>query len=275
MSNPAENRLRRIIILGHKGFVGASLKRHFDDADCGLEVVGLDLPELDLASGKGMGSLSRLLTPDACLIMLAAIKRQFGDTLEAFTQNVKMAVNLCALIGKRPVGRVVFFSSTAVYGEDIHNTGITEDTSVCPTSYYGMAKFASERLFWKAASLHDRTSLVLLRPPTIYGPGDEGDTYGPVRFAKAAAKGRRLTLWGDGTELREFVFIEDVAIVVRKLVFSGYDGVLNLVSGNSSSFRDVLEAVEAVSGRRLDTDLRERTKAKVDNAFRNDRLLEV
>ena len=42
-----------------------------------------------------------------------------------------------------------FFSSSAVYGEDIHNTHITEETPVCPTSYYGLAKYTAERLYAK------------------------------------------------------------------------------------------------------------------------------
>ena len=194
--------MRRLLILGHKGFIGQHLEKHFRSYSPEIDIVGIDLPDVNLTSETDIKTIAKLFDRTTAVIMLATIKRQFGDTLDVFIQNLKMATNLCNLIKKHPIGRFVFFSSSAVYGEDIHNINITEDTPVYPTSYYGMVKYISERLYWKALNSNEQGSLLILRPPTIYGPGDEGGTYGPVKFTNAAMKKEGLTLWGDGSELR-------------------------------------------------------------------------
>jgi len=273
MTDPDKTQIQRVLILGNKGFVGQHIEKRFLTSTPKVKVMGKDLPNFNLTSKNDVNMLTDLLDLDTAVIMLAAIKRQFGDSLDVFNQNLSMTTNLCGLLRKHPVGRFVFFSSAAVYGEDIHNTNIMEETHVYPTSYYGMVKFISERLYWKALGSHDQTSLVILRPPTIYGPGDEGGTYGPVKFMNAAINKDELILWGDGTELRDYVFIDDVAEIVFRLTYSSFHGVLNLASGVSYSFRDVLDTIESISGRKLSGNSRPRTKAKVDNVFSNDRLM--
>lgn len=204
--------------------------------------------------------------------MCSAIKRQAGDTLENYEKNVAMAANVSRLLAEAPAGRFIFFSSAAVYGEDVENTAITERTPVEPTSYYGMAKFASERLLSKAAG--DRTPVVLLRPATIYGPGEPGRPYGPMGFLRAALAREAVTLWGDGDEKREFVYVDDACEAAAGLLAHPFAGALNLVTGRSLSFLDILAAVGRLAPAPATTS-RPRSKRKADHNFDNARLLEV
>ena len=176
------------------------------------------------------------------------------------------------LLERRPVARFVFFSSAAVYGEEITSLQITEETAVQPTSFYGAAKFACECLFRKV--IRPPASLVILRPALIYGPGDQGG-YGPSGFVKAAVKGESITLWGDGTELREFVFVEDVARLVHRLVFHEFAGVLNIVAGTSQTFKEALDAVSQLVPLKHKVVSRPRTKPKADHAFDTTRLKQL
>jgi len=265
--------LKRIIIIGNKGFIGQSLEKRLQSNNQGIEVICRDLPELDLVNKTGIRETGDLFNMNTAVVMLSAIKRQFGDTPEAFAQNLMMTSSLSDILLKKPVGRFIYFSSTAVYGEDIHNTSITEETPVCPTSYYGMMKYVSERLFWKALSSQKESTMLTIRPATVYGPGDNGGTYGPVKFANAAVNKDELTIWGDGSELREFIFIDDVVDIACKLIFSSYDGELNLVSGTSYTFQEVLTIVENLSGYQICKNSKSRTKSKVDNVFINKRLI--
>ncbi len=196
--------------------------------------------------------------------MCSAIKRQAGDTLENYEKNVAMAANVSRLLDAKSAGRFIYFSSAAVYGEDVENTAITEMTPVEPTSYYGMAKYAAERLLLKAAGT--RTPLVLLRPATIYGPEEPGRPYGPMGFLRAAMAGETVTLWGDGEEKREFVFIDDACEAVAGLIDHPFCGALNLVTGRSVSFRDVLAAIARIAPAPA-TDCRPRSKRKADHGF--------
>lgn len=260
-------RIRRVVLLGHTGFIGSRLAALFSEQLPDLRLEGLSLPSVDLSDSGSCAGLEQLMGPGTAVVMTAAVKKQVGDTLDAFEQNVAMVVNVCRVLERVPVERFVYFSSAAVYGEDVHNLAISEKTPACPRSYYGCAKYASERLLVR--TMGDGASLLCVRPPTVYGPGDTTDTYGPPGFVRAALSDKVITLWGEGDELREFVYVDDVADAVFRLTFSDASGVVNLASGRSHSFRDVLDAVGALVGRPLRTDSRERSKAKVDNAFDN------
>jgi len=232
----------------------------------GHEVVGYSFPDVDLADYESAVSIGPDLTPDAHLIVLAAVKRQFGDTLDIYRKNMLIAENICRLLEKRPVAQVIFFSSAAVYGEETENPSIDEGTLVNPTSYYGMAKYASERLFRKTCTSHDIRSFICVRPPLIYGPGDEERTYGPSGFCADALEDRQITLWGDGGELREFLYVEDAVGIIEMLLSSGYFGEVNLSSGSSRSFADII-AILRKHFPGLKVGSKPRTKSKADNAF--------
>ena len=268
---------RRVVILGHTGFIGTHLEQIFRQRSPDLELVGRSAPSLDLTKEEDVRSLAPLFDLDTAVLMLAAVKRQFGDSLETFSHNLNMVLHLCRLLHDRPVGRFVFFSSAAVYGEDIHNTQITEETPVHPTSYYGLAKYTAECLLRKAIEhpqAHHR-SLIIVRPALLYGPGDRGGTYGPSGFVRAALNGEPITLWGDGTERREFVFINDVVNLIYQLTFHEYCGVANLVSGKSYTFKEAIHIVSRLMGVELPVTSRPRTKAKVDHGFCNTALLHL
>jgi len=246
----------RIVLLGNNGFIGAHLEPELQGL--GLEYAGYDLPEVDLAKSAD----DVLFDPRTVVVMTAGVKRQWGDTLDAFQQNIAMAVNVARAIEARPPLRLIFFSSAAVYGEENHNEQITEDTPVCPTSLYGAAKFAAECVFRKVLP----NGFVAIRPPLIYGPGDTSKSYGPAGFAHAAKTAATVTLWGNGEEKREFVFVADVVGIVVRLVTSDFSGVLNIASGEAHTFREAAELVGAT------ITSRPRSKPMVDHGFDNRRL---
>jgi UDP-glucose 4-epimerase len=269
-AQPNAQAIRRVVILGHKGFIGGNLFRHFLAHSAQLEIVGRDFPEVDLTKPDQAKRLAEDFDPNTAVIICAAIKKQLGDTLEAFEKNLQIAVNVCRVLAKSPVKRVIFFSSAAVYGEDVHNTNITEDTPVQPATYYGIAKFTTEGLLRKTLA-PNRTSLVCVRPALVYGPGDQGG-YGPTGFIKAALAKEPIVLWGDGSEKREFVYVGDVARVVHALTLQAEDEVINLVSGTSYTFLDALVIVRQSIGLSQPVATRPRTKNKADHGFDNARL---
>jgi UDP-glucose 4-epimerase len=266
MSEPA---FSRIILLGHTGYIGRRLAVALAAADTRVPVVGRSVGELDLTQPTAPRALEDLLDPGAAVVVCAAIKKQLGDTLDVLSQNFAISVAVARALASRPVRRVVFFSSAAVYGEDVPHDTITEETPVQPTSYYGIGKFTAERLLLRTAGQHAATSLLILRPALVYGPDEPGYYYGPSGFLQRARSGTPITLWGDGTESREFLFVDDVVGLATRLVFSGVTGVLNVVSGASYTYAAALEAIARLTGTRPVTESRPRTKDKVDHRFDN------
>jgi UDP-glucose 4-epimerase len=265
--------VRRILILGDTGFIGTRIKKYLGGSFPHIKVIGRSKPELDLTEEEDLTTLVPFLDPSTVVIMCAGIKKQLGDSLDSFSQNLQMAVNVCKLLQEHPVLRLIFFSSAAVYGEDREHGEITEKTPTQPTSYYGLAKYASEQLFQKAYNdSRSLGSLVILRPTLVYGPCDPAGTYGPSGFVRAAARGETITLWGDGGEQREFVFVDDVAKIVYYLSLQNYSGIFNVASGTGYTFKEALDMASRLVGVSIKHTSRPRTRAKVDHRYDNTAL---
>jgi UDP-glucose 4-epimerase len=264
----------KFVILGHDGFVGRYVVDALRRAEPAAEVVGTSFLSLDLADVASVPRLSALFDPSAVVLFLAGIKKQHGDSLEIFRRNMAIAAHVCGALAASPVRRMVFFSSAEVYGESTEDTEMTERTPVGPTSYYGIAKFASEGLLRKATDAAG-VSLAILRPPLVYGPGDYSASYGPSGFAQAIVRGQSITLWGDGQERRTFLYVSDLAAVAVALARVDATGVFNVATGRSETFREVVDGLAELAGHPVEVHTRARTRPSVDQGYRNDRLLRL
>lgn len=267
--------IKRIIVLGHSGFVGRNLTEYCRKNNPHTEVLGFSAPQTDLTKPAQAQKISTYFTKYSAIVMLSGIKPNIGDTLETFSQNVSMMINLCHVLQKHPVARFVYMSSAAVYGEDIHNTNISEETPVQPRSYYGLAKYTSEQLLVKVYDEQKRKGLVILRPPVIYGPGEKVVSYDPAGLLQTAQKGNAITLWGDGSEKREFIYIDDIIKLIYYFIFHPYDGVINIASGTSYSFQETIAVMEKLLGKPIVVRTKKRSKEKVDHKFNNRLLREI
>lgn len=269
MSSPA---FSRIVLLGHTGYIGSRLAAAFARTAPDIPIVGRSAPSLDLTRQESSGPLEELLDPDAALVVCAAIKKQLGDSPEIFERNLAIVLNVCRAVAARPVRRVVFFSSASVYGEDVQHGIISESTAVQPTSFYGIGKFTAERLLLRMAGQQAGVSLLMVRPALVYGPHEPSYYYGPSGFLRLALSESPITLWGDGEELREFLFIDDVVALTTRLTFGDAAGVLNIASGISYTYAQALATVSKLTGRQPAVTSRPRSKEKVDHRFDPSRL---
>jgi len=261
--------LDRVVVLGHTGYIGSRLAEAFRTQTPAVTVVGRSIPHVDLTEPSAVGAIAPDLTENTALVICAAIKKQLGDNTETFAKNLAMVMTLCELIAKSPVQRVLFFSSASVYGEDVARPMTSEATIPEPTSFYGIGKFTAERLLRKAVMAKPGGSLLSIRPALVYGPQEPGIYYGPSGFLTTAIAGTPITLWGDGEELREFIYIDDVVELARRLTLSREEGVLNIVGGTSCTYTEALALIRPLAGRELIVNSKPRSKDKVDHHFDN------
>jgi UDP-glucose 4-epimerase len=268
--------IRRVVVLGHDGFIGRHVLEVFRRRSPAIEVVGRSLPEADLTQPEQAMSLRAYCDDATAFIICAGVKRQLGDTLDALERNLQMAINLGRLFAERPPRRVIFFSSAAVYGEQLAHTALTERTPVKPTSLYGVAKYASELTLAQVLENGSaECAFAALRPPLVYGPGDRSHGYGPAAFVRAAVRREPIEVWGNGTERRGFTFVEDVAELVWQLTDKDISGPLNVIDGQSASFEDILAMLSPLAPQPLQLRSRPRTKPAVDHLYAHGRIREL
>jgi len=266
--------VRRLVILGHSGFVGARLFQYFTQRYRDLEVTGLSSHELDLERAANATRLARYMDKDTVVVMCSGIKSNFGSNLENYGRNIAMAQTLSMALQDAPMPRVIFFSSIAVYGVDKHDINITEATPIIGDTYYGLSKSHSEGLL-QLACHRCPAELTILRTPTIYGPDEKIIAATPSGFLTTVLKGDQVSVWGDGSELREFLYIDDLLRIVDTLLRSKSAGVLNVASGQGRSYQESLDIISGLLNREVSVHRRERTKTKVDKVYDISRLRQL
>lgn len=176
---------------------------------------------------------------------------------EAISLDVKPLSELLeslASSGRKP--RFVFISSAgAVYGPAQPGVPLTEASALKPVSVYGLVRSMMEQLVSYSSRL-GAIQGVSLRLSNVYGPGQRvnGPAAFVIRALTASVTGHPMELWGDGSQRKDFVFIEDVVAAVKSAFAALEAGrvssnVFNICRGESISLRDVLRSIEQVSGR--------------------------
>ena len=163
-----------------------------------------------------------------------------------------------------PPRSVVYASSIEVYGVP-EMLPVAEEHPTNPTSVYGAAKLAGEH--YLRISLRDTaSSLALLRLAFIYGPGQHEHNVIP-QFLAGLRRGEPPSLRGNGAEVRDDVFVGDVARAVELAVTRRADGVFNIATGLPHTLLDVAEAACEVSGLGLRPSLGSEPSRWVDRWF--------
>jgi UDP-glucose 4-epimerase len=256
----------RLIELGHRVIVlddfrtgkranlarWADPRHAFDGPAPVLEIVTCDVSHGIFAA---LAPLTAKHGPVERIVHLAA---QVSVVASVANPLVDMAVNyggtLHVLEYARAMGvkKVVFASSAAVYG-DVTAMPVDEDTPKQPVSPYGIDKLASELALDYYASVHG-VPTTALRFFNVYGPRqDPSSPYSGVIsiFADRARSGRALTIFGDGSQTRDFVYVGDVVRAITAALGDGNSRVVaNVGTGGEISVIELARTVVDLCGGR-------------------------
>ena len=233
---------QQFVLLGATGFLGQAISAAISAA--GSTAHGFSSKTLDLTDRAAFGVLDDLAGPDSVLVFASAVTPDKGRTVDALDANLQMAMNVGRYLEGKPFGKVVYVSSDAVYpmGDD----AVTEASPIEPADFYALAKYAGERVLANVCGAA-KMPLVIVRPTGVYGAGDTHNSYGPNRFITQIQKDGKVTLFGEGDDIRDHVYLDDVASAIVGLAVSDATGVFNIASGESRSFGSVVEQLQALS----------------------------
>jgi len=223
--------MTRVLVTGAAGFIGSHLVEAL--AARGDDVIGIDnfdpfydrgMKEANLREAASerlrfheqdmleVSQLAALLTPETVLVHLAAkagVRPSIADPTGYARANVEGTAAVLEAARRAGVSRVVFGSSSSVYGDTTPVPFREDAPSVDPVSPYAATKRAGELLVRAAASLHGFRA-ASLRFFTVFGPRQRPDL-AIHAFARRMADGRPLVLFGDGTQARDYTYCDDIA----------------------------------------------------------------
>lgn len=253
----------KYIVTGAAGFIGSQLAEKLLESghdviaiDCftdyydpalkeenaaGLDVARLDLAEddLDLAGVDGIFHLAG--QPGV---------RSFGDVFEEYVRRNLLASRKVFEAAASAGVRVVFASSSSIYGE-AERYPTPEETEPRPISPYGITKLGCEQL----AHAYTRgfgLEAVVLRYFTFYGPRQRPDM-ALARIVDALARGSSFELYGDGLQSRSFTYVADgIEATISAMDRAEAGSVYNVGGGEEATMREAIATLERVSGRTLD-----------------------
>jgi UDP-glucose 4-epimerase len=257
----------RVLITGGAGFLGAALANRL--VGLGHNVLVIDdltagdprrlAPEVLLSRGdaRDVPKLWTLLQGVDCVYHLAArvrVPESIHYPSDYNAVNVGGTVAVMEAMRDTGVRRVVFASSGALYGEQAGQP-VSESQMPNPNSPYGVSKVAAEYYVSTLGELYN-IETVSLRIFNAYGPGQElPPSYPPVipQLLRQAQTGGSLVIFGDGTQTRDFVYVDDVvdALVTSATATEVNRAVINIGSGQEVSINDLATLVARVTGKRI------------------------
>jgi nucleoside-diphosphate-sugar epimerase len=235
--NPSPVPPKRVVVMGAAGFVGGAIAARM--ARDGVPVLALGRAEVDLLLENASEKLGRLLRPGDSFV--AASARAPVKNNDMLVENIVMARTMVRALADAPVAHVINISSDAIYADS--DRPLTESSVAAPGSLHGAMHLARELMF----RAEIKAPLAMLRPSLLYGARDPHDGYGPNRFRRLALEGEPITLFGEGEERRDHVFIDDVAELAAQVLYRRSAGALNIACGEVRSFKEIAQMAARLS----------------------------
>lgn len=254
----------RILVVGGNGFIGSHFVETAASAGHELIVCGYR-PTPVYAHGQRFTFIPggiQTLADNPSLLRRVDVVCHFAssafpassnaDPLGDIKDNLASSVRLFEAMRAADVARVVYLSSGgAVYGRPTF-VPITEEHPTDPISSYGVVKLAVEKYLHLYAHQHGFRPLIV-RPANPYGPGQGkvGQLGAATTFLRLALTGQTAVVWGDGSVIRDFVYVSDLCELLLEGIQRGAIGIFNCGSGIGTSLSELIAIVEQTVGRKL------------------------
>ena len=260
----------KTLVTGGAGFIGSNLVDALlargdevtvvDDLSTGRRsnldgalAAGAELAELDIRDGEALSRLATEKRPERIFHLAAQIdvRKSLADPFFDAGVNVGGTANVLEAARASECGRVVSISTGgAIYGEgEGQQLPLPEDAPIAPLSAYGQSKFAAEGY----VSLYERLyglSGISLRLGNVYGPRQDplGEAGVIAIFCGLLKEGGQPTVFGDGKQTRDYIYVGDVVAAALAAGDSGATGAVNIGTGKETDVLELIESLKNLSG---------------------------
>jgi len=261
---------KKVLITGGGGFIGTVLAKNLKSKGLEIRLFDLDFtnhkllceklgdfPQVERVTGSILDSNALCNAMRGCnyVVHLAAmlgVRRTEMKRVECLNINILGTINVLEACLKERVEKILFTSSSEVYGE-IEGLPVKEESPKNPVSIYAITKLAGEE-YVKAYADRYGLEYSIVRFFNVYGPGQVAEFVMP-RFIKRVLENKPPIIYGDGSQIRSFCFVEDaVEGAVRALLNPiGDNQILNI--GNDKepiSMKDLANKIIKISGKKIE-----------------------
>ena len=269
----------KLLITGASGFIGSRLVSAACEALGAKNVIALSSKQISICpSIKYQGSDLRLSVDDHDLLSSVEVLVHVGaftpktalkvNSIEDCNKNISFTENLLALPFKY-LKKFIYISTIDVY-QPAELT--SEHTPTLPATLYGWSKLYCERMISVFATSQD-IPFQILRIGHVYGPGEEKYEKFLPKAIKNILSGDKVELWGDGHEIRSFIYIDDViSAILQSINLTHGQDPINIVGGKPVSIREILDLLILISGKNVEITSSEFRGAKRNYIFDNTKL---
>lgn len=253
-----------ILITGGAGFIGSHILAQlqgrrdmdvvvFDNLSSGSKEhvpAGMELVEGDICDEAAVDALFADHHFDAVVHLAAQTMVPFSvdHPVEDCQINLEGVLHVLEACRTHGTGHILFSSSAAVYGDNLH-IPLKETERLVPTSPYGITKMTTEHYLRVYHELYGMDATVF-RFANVYGErqGEKGEGGVVSIFCKLLSQRQGITVFGDGNQTRDFVYAGDIAqAIIRALLLKGYHA-MNVSTGQETSINDLIRSFEKAVG---------------------------
>lgn len=251
----------RVIVTGGAGFIGSHLINFLLKKDYTVLVIDnlsngilnnvnlkAEFENIDVRNAEKISSCFKSFSPNYVFHLAAIMSKSIQCSKEIEEVNLLGTINVLDASINSKIKKIIFSSSAAVYGEPM-DLPLKENHKVMPKNSYGISKAGAENYI----ELYSKTfglNYTILRYSNVYGPGQRSDNEGGVIsiFCRKISNLKRIEIYGDGNQTRDFVYIEDLMKANLYSMTSKNNFISNVSSGKETKIIELANMIRKVSG---------------------------